>query len=376
MSDARRPWWEPALVFAAALLRHAPSLAADVLADEDAGGCAARQLAAGASPYGCPRYLYPPTFAHVAAAAARGAGLHAFLVALRVATVAGGAALAWEAARVALDGRPPRARLALALGLAVAAPWLSESVTYGNVSALVAGVALVAMTRAQQRPLLAGAGFGAALLLKPAGLGALPVLLAARRELRPPMAFFAAATAVPAIGVALTPATTAAWLHQRQALDLTAESNVALARALSLLASHALPPAAVALAVVAAGAALARRWASGAQRLHALALAAATFALPRVWLYSLSTLVPAVAVGLVSAYDGLRARRERPREALAGVASLLAVAVLAEAEALAETPGAGAVGRGALALLPFAAACWLVARVPGGERGGVSGSSP
>ncbi len=370
MSEARRPPWALAAVLAAALLRHAPSLAADTLADEDAWVCAARRLAAGASPYECPRYLYPPTFAHVAAAAARAGDLHAFLVALRVATVAGAAALAWEAARIALDGRSPRARLALALGLAVAAPWLSESVAYGNVSALVAGAALVAMTRARTHPMLAGAGFGAALLLKPAGLGALPVLLAARPGLRPPAAFFAAAAAIPLAGVALTPATTAAWLHQRQTIDLTAQTNVALVRALSLLTSHALPPAAVALAVTAAAAALARRWASGGQRLHALALAAATFALPRVWLYSLSTLVPAVAVGLVAAYDGLRARRDRPREALAGVASLLAVAVLAEAEALAETPGAGALGRGALALLPFAAACWLVARVPGGERAG------
>lgn len=358
-----RSGWGVVWVFAVALLWHMPQLTADLLGDEDAWTCAARRLLDGAAPYACARYLYPPTFAHLAALAARAGHLHAFLVLLRVGIVLGAAALAWSAVSVTLPDRSWRVRVAWAMVLAMAAPWTVASVTFGNASALVAGVSVLAMRSAPKHPWGAGLGFGAALLLKPSGLGALPVLLAARPPWRPPVGFFVAAVGVPVLGLALTPATTWAWWQQRQTLDLTAESNVALLRALSLLTGRALPPSGVALAVIAVAAVLARMRVTGPTPLHALALTAATFALPRVWLHSLSALLPLVLLGLRDAYEGLRAHRQRPREALWSSVSLLAVAVLAQAEGLAEAPGVGSLGRGALASLPFASACWLVARL-------------
>jgi hypothetical protein len=355
--------WTPfagdALLFvallAAGLLRYADALRRPLLADDVAVARAIELVQAGRSPYEHARYLYPPPLAEWGARAAARFGLHPTLVALRVAVIAGAALLALLTARLVLRSR--LAVAAAAFAILLLAPWVTSGIELGNPSPLVAGMLTASLLLLPERRATSGAILGVSLAVKPLAAGGLFVLA------RSPRARWAAlvAVAVAAVTVLLTPAHLGDMLHQDQSLDATAGGNVSIHRVIALLLGVA-PAPVVSLAVVGGFVAWAAR-VDDERALGWIAATASVFALPRVWLHTLSALVPVIAVALsrapVRAVPG-ESRDARGRRLLRVAGILLATVGLLVADGFAFVPFAPRPVQALLAAVPFACACALL----------------
>jgi hypothetical protein len=293
----------------------------------------------------------------------------------RCATIAGAALLCVHAAREAFPTRT-FARLAVAAILLCASPWVVASIEYGNVAALVAAITVVALTRVEERPVTMGVLVGVALLVKPAALGALGVLALAPGRLRPPFRFFAAAAGAATIGLGSTGALVFDWLAQRQFLELRAGGNLAVARALGLVSGGVMPNMVAPALVLAIAIATVRRFAESRRHAVAIALWASVFCVPRVWLYSMTLLVPTIAVAGARSIDAIRRRAERPEEAIRGLTAVLAITTLAAADSLGDWPSWPSVAQGALVAAPSFAAYWLALRLPAFARSSPCSGAP
>jgi len=354
---------ELALVIALGLVVHLATLVQPALGDEDALLCARDRIGEGASPYACARYLYPPLFARVFAAVAATLATYGALLVVRVATLLGAAALALHAASLAAPHRVI-ARLGVAAALLCIAPWIVVSIDKGNVAVLVAAITVLALRRAEERPLAMGALAGLGLGLKPAAVGALLVLGLAPRTVRPPWRFFGACGGVFVAALGLTWRDTIAWTAQRQTLGLDAGGNAAVVRAVELLTGVAVPAWLAGGVVVGIGLALVRRGARDRAHAAAIALWAAVFCVPRVWVQSMSMLVPVVAACAAHAVVAIRRRDDDPDESVRGLVSVLAIAALAVADPLASWPELPRAAQGLLAFTPCVAGLWLALRFP------------
>jgi hypothetical protein len=132
----------------------------------------------GGNPYDDADFVYAPPFAHAGAALRRALGPERFLVAFRMASLAGLWILVW----VSLHGSRWPLPVKAGVGLAVLESQLvGNGLGCGNVSVLMLGPLLAAMALAPRWPVLGGAVLGALNAFKPTAVSALVVLAAPPR---------------------------------------------------------------------------------------------------------------------------------------------------------------------------------------------------
>lgn len=258
--------------------------------DERAYLDAMAAVARGGSPYAEGAYLYPPTLAVVGAELQGWWGERWVTLGLRYLNLLGGSLAAW----LALTWAPWRwwVRAGLAVLLVAFAPPLATGVTRGNLSLLVAGLVLAALSAGMRRPAVAGGLLGLSLVLKPMAMVATLVLLLHRSQAttrqRGWLAVSTAATGLVALAVG--------WpflveMPSRlggnpQAVRLTSLHRVLYAFGLTV-------PAVVLFLMVAVGTVLlARRRARSPVEVMALATAGSLLSLPIVWSHTLLLALP------------------------------------------------------------------------------------
>jgi hypothetical protein len=305
------------LLFALGLARWWPQLAWEQLHYDELDYLhEATLVRQGQSPYGEPRFLYPPSFAVLGAAALE------LLPPIELARVVRGLDLLGlvAAAWVAALGTPWRRRwrlLAAAL-VVLLAPGFGLAAEYGNVSPLVVGLSLVGSWMAPRRPLVAGALLGFGLAIKPLAAAA-AVLLAA---LGAPTAELRRARRAGWLALAIGGALLLG-LGARYLPDLLARSqgrpdiagNVSLLRVLHCFGVE-LPAPLVFAAVAAAAAVLCRRRPPDRGRLLLVASSVAPLALPVVWAHTLLLALPVQLAAVARAIERRRLASSRGRAAV------------------------------------------------------------
>jgi hypothetical protein len=330
----RLAWWQHALavgaIFVATAIRFYPALASvEPLGDELAQERAFRQESAGQSPYLEGSYVYPPSLLRIGAAL-RQLPLPSPYLPLRGLSLCGLAIVLWAAAGW-LTGRT-WARLGLAIAYALLAPGVRQGVEFGNLSFAVGGMIVLGLLVWERTPLGSGLLLGASLLFKPLAPAAMVALFCHRtaKGHRHQVAVGVAMVAA-ALPLLADPELGAFLRHGSHAFVL--ERTVSLHRFLALAG---LPGAATALTLLllAAVAAVARRWVRDRDQLLAVALAGCVTVTPVVWNHTLVLTLPLQAMAVALAVE--RSRQAAPQERrrrgweLAGIA--LAVAALTFAE--------------------------------------------
>ncbi len=292
-----------------------------MLADDQAYLCAFRAVANGELPYTCPRYLYPPAFAHVGRALLALLPASALMIALRLVNAVAVVVLL----RLTLAFTPLRmpARLLVGATLVVFAPPLRAALAFGNVSPIVVAASLYALLRWPRHPVSAALLLGTALALKPLALMSVPFLWLHRGE----------RAGARSRGVATGAATVAlAWLlpwffelthmFAQDYAHPTAFRNVSLLRVLYLLGLE-VSPLVIPLSVLLLCVALLRRRALRVEELALAVTAASVPSLPTVWNHAMLLLFPLMAAALTRAW----ARGNRDKWGRAQIAEALVVGV-------------------------------------------------
>lgn len=346
----RLTWWRHALavgaIFAATAIRFYPALGSvEPLGDELAQERAFQQESAGQSPYLDGTYVYPPSLLRIGAAL-RQLPLASPFLPLRGLALLGLAIVLWSATAW-LTGRT-WLRLGLAIAYALLAPGVRQGVELGNLSFAVGGMIVLGLLVWERTPLGSGLLLGASLLFKPLAPAAMVALFCQRaaKGHRHQVAVGVAVVAA-ALPLLADPELGAFLRHGSHSFVL--ERTVSLHRFLALAG---LPGAATALTLLllAAVAAVARRWVRDRDQLLAVALAGCVTVTPVVWNHTLVLTLPLQAMALAIATS--RLRRAAPQERrwrgweLTGIA--LAVAALTFAE------GATGIDDRAVALQVFA----------------------
>lgn len=346
----RLTWWRHALavgaIFAATAIRFYPALGSvEPLGDELAQERAFQQESAGQSPYLDGTYVYPPSLLRIGAAL-RQLPLASPFLPLRGLALLGLAIVLWSATAW-LTGRT-WLRLGLAIAYALLAPGVRQGVELGNLSFAVGGMIVLGLLVWERTPLGSGLLLGASLLFKPLAPAAMVALFYQRaaKGHRHQVAVGVAVVAA-ALPLLADPELGAFLRHGSHSFVL--ERTVSLHRFLALAG---LPGAATALTLLllAAVAAVARRWVRDRDQLLAVALAGCVTVTPVVWNHTLVLTLPLQAMALAIATS--RLRRAAPQERrwrgweLTGIA--LAVAALTFAE------GATGIDDRAVALQVFA----------------------
>lgn len=329
----RLAWWRHALavgaIFAATAIRFYPALGSvEPLGDELAQERAFQQESAGHSPYVDGTYVYPPSLLRIGAAL-RQLPLASPFLPLRSLALLGLAIVLWSATAW-LTARPWQ-RLGLAISYALLAPGVRQGVELGNLSFAVGGMIVLALLLWDRTPIASGLLFGASLLFKPLAPAAL-VALFFHRPATGHRHQVAVGVAIAAALPLLADPELGAFLRYGSH-SFVVERTVSLHRFFSLAG---LPGAASALTLLllAAVAAVARRFVRDRDQLLAVALAGCVMVTPVVWNHTLVMTLPLQAMALALAISRLREaappdRRWRGWE-LAGIA--LAVAALTFAE--------------------------------------------
>lgn len=320
---ARRHLAGVALVAALLALRFAAELfSAGPIQDEEVYAAAFEQVRAGRSPYSVPQFYYLPPFALAGGFAVEKLGMPTALALLRTANMLAVAGLIWLATGCWRLGFVRRVVLAATYG--ALAPAVDLAIAWGNLSPLALILWLSAFLLFRRRPILAGAGYALAMLVKPVaaiGIGLLALHRPEPSEARPiwrrPQ-FLAGATTSALLLAALLPSP-----HLREFFGLSAGIPSA-ARSASLhrlLYCFGIEISALLLMVVVFFAALIllRRRKRGPAELYAFAAIAALLATPLVWSHTLLLVLP-----LQSAALALASKRRDRVELL-----LVATAVLA-----------------------------------------------
>ena len=383
MSDRRR-WLALGLTLAVAVLWYASTLFRTAHpSDENAYFQGFALSLGGASPYGAPRFVYLPIFARAGALAVGLFGERATTLVIRLVNLIAACILVRQS--VALTSLGERAKTWLGLAAIIGFRPFLQSFEVGNLSPVAAAATVGALTLAVRRPVAAGLVLAAGCAVKPAGLGALAVLLAYGSGADARKARVAAAIA--ALAIAATLAVDAHWLRElfSRSSDLSeASTNLSLQGIIAGLGIHVswLPVTVFALLACAewmyARRALRRSrpaHESDSLSLVAIGCLASLYSAPRVWVHSFTMVVPAVVVAVAHAAARVKgaffagtaapaslAADAKPRATAMAMWVILAVACIAVGDAWGELgslvpgfPFAHSVG----AAIPLAATAFL-----------------
>lgn len=299
--------------------------APEAVQDEEVYAAAFARVTAGASPYEGLPFFYLPPFATAGAWLAGALGLPATLGLLRGANLLAMAAIAWLASgafRLSF-GR----RVALCALFGALSPAAHLALAWGNLSPLSIAFWLAAFLLWRRRPLLAGAAYALAILVKPIaaiGIG----LLALHRPAQPrdgklPAQWVAAGAAAVLLAAAVLPSP---WLGDFFQLSRGVPDAGRSASLHHLLHCFGIELAAIWLLPLVTVGALAYFWRrpQDERGIYAVAAIAGLLATPVVWSHTLLLVLPLEAAALAIAWQRYRASR-RTAELLAVATAVLAI---------------------------------------------------
>lgn len=343
------------VVAVAALVHHQALLQPVPQQDEPIFVGAAKLAAAGESPYGQERFVYPPPLVELGGFAVAAGGPDLFLGLVRGWNLLAIVALAIFAAGFA--GLPPRLRFVLAAVLVAFLPIVHYSLWIGNPTAVSAALALAGWQVGRRRPLVGAALVGVSLAFKPMAIAG-AVYLSLRwlgDEPRPRNRVFEALAWLPAAALCLAPwaAELPALFHRMAEPSIISLRNLSFRRILDGFGID-LPAGAITLAVIALAFLLARRRpVDNLDRVHT-APVVALLALPLAWAHGFLFVLPLQVAAARRWWDRRSLRRPRSWQALAerwGVPLALAL-IQGSASAGVELAAPEAV-RAAVILLPM-----------------------
>lgn len=327
---ARWRWHALALLFLLAVgaLRWNGALRDPRLAvDESDYTAAFTAISHGENPYEVPRFIYPPAFAVVGAAAAERWGEMPLVYAFRVLNLLGAAVLIW----LSLSITSWSYRIRVGLGAALIALWapIHQGIDCGNISLAVIGLTLAAMAAIELRSgaAIAGLGLGLGLVIKPLAPAVLALLGPWRsstgKRVGRRVAALAALTAA-ALSLALGRSLLPVWLAKTGG-HLPNGHTVSLWRLLFCVGIDVRPALLLVVVLAVTVPWVWKRELSSSQFL-VVATTATLYSLPLVWTHTLAFSLPAQLAAFDRALSGSAAsgesdRRQR-RFALAILAAL------------------------------------------------------
>lgn len=311
-----------ALVAALLALRFAGEIfAIGPIQDEEVYVAAFEQVQQGLSPYSVPQFYYLPPFAAGGAMVADQAGMEATLALLRAANLLAAAGLIWLATGCWRLSFIRRVGVAAIYG--VLAPGVDLALAWGNLSPLALILWISAFLLWSRRPILAGACYALAMLVKPVaaiGIGLLALHRPESSEARPiwrqPQLLAGATTAVLLLAALLA----SPYLREFFGLAAGVPSAARSASLHRLLYCFGIEISALLLMAVVFAVALIllRRRQRGPAGLYAFAAIAALLATPLVWSHTLLLVLPLQSAALAVASN----RRDRVELLLVATAVL------------------------------------------------------
>lgn len=332
------------LFLAGTLVHHAELFSATPLADEAAYVCAARAESAQLPLSTCPRYLYTPGFARVLGTVLEQAGEAALLGGLRLCVWLGAAVTLWLS--LALSSWSWQARVVAGVLAMSIWPPLTQALTLGNLSSVVAAATVSALLLKERQALLAGWLLGVAILIKPLP-AAVPLLLLAhaagelwrgKRSGLPELRCGLVALAIVGLGVAL-----GGGIAPLPPFDPAIQNSITLVRTLRVLGIGA-SPLTVCAAAAMLGAFVAARWEWPVRRLGELAVVISLLSAPLVWAHSWLLSTPLLVLALERALARYRDAPDHSAERKRGMLELLLVMFAALALSFSDAFGAVALG--------------------------------
>jgi hypothetical protein len=285
--------------FAGALFASGP------IQDEEVYAAAFEKAQQGESPYAVPQFYYLPPFAGAGALVAEKAGMPATLAVLRAANLLAAAGLIWLATGCWRLSFVRRVGVAAIYG--AVAPAIDLALAWGNLSPLAILPWLAAFLLWRRRPILAGAAYALAMLVKPLaaiGIGLLALHRPEQKERRPQI--WAGATAAILLLATILPSPNLKQFFGLSAGIPTAARSASLQR---LLYCFGIEISALVLmaTVFAVALVLLRRKERNPAELYAFAVIAGLLATPLVWSHTLLLVLPLQSAALALAWQ----RRER-----------------------------------------------------------------
>ena len=331
---------------------------------------AAHECLAGRSPYAHPVYNYPPLLAELGAVAIRVAGDRGFLIAIRLVNLAATVALAWLAAGWAGVGW--RGRTAIAAAWVVASPLVGQAFEFGNLTPVVAWLALIGWSAGRRRPLVSAWALAGSLALKPVALvGAIFVSAEELVARQPWRRRLEAAAWLPWCALLLVPGGSHLPELVGRMTTPPFQPYHASIRRVAAGFGIALPAAAVAAVVLAAALVWGRGRPLDERRRTLVAPVVTLAALPVVWGHTFLITAPLQVAALARAVRRRRGERGARWTELAGVAT--AVAALQGSPAIGVLAAWPAAAQALVALVPTLAPLALLAYVLSTDRPGEPG---
>jgi hypothetical protein len=319
--------------------------------------------AAGGSAYEQRWFNYPPPLVLLMATAERGGWARGLILGWRAANLGAIAALAWLAAGRASSSGPGRTGVAL---LVASTPIVGHALEWGNLSPLIAALALIGFETERRRPWSSALTLGASVAVKPLAVGG-AAFLSGHRLIAGPRRPGGAALLWPAVtallllpGAALLPEMLA-----RMSGSYFDPHHLSLRRVLAGLGVD-VPATWIAAAVVVGALLLAGRRPLAPREMGLVAPVVALLALPVVWAHTFVLTLPLQVAAAARLRERLRPRPEAlaPGRKLAELAVVAApVFAIQGASSPTLVNGWGATAQVVVCLLPALAPVALLAYV-------------